>query len=115
MRCLFQTSEKNSAMGTIFFFSQYKNNRKLHEDTCIFICTNLNSIMGLFRANNIVANFWMLFATLSAYGVVTSMVGPGYRDMDREALAHVAGEQISWESAIVVSWLFTTRSNFPLP
>ena len=102
MRCLFQTSEKNSAMGTTFF-SQYKNNRKLHEDTCIFICTNLNNIMGLFRANNIVANFWMLFATLSAYGVVTSMVGPG---VDREALAHVAGEQISWESAIVVSWLF---------
>ena len=62
--------------------------------------------MGLFRANNIVANFWMLFATLSAYGVVTSMVGPG---VDREALAHVAGEQISWESAIVVSWLFTTK------
>ena len=102
MRCLFQTSEKNSAMGTTFF-SHYKNNRKLHEDTCIFIYTNLNSIMGLFRANNIVANFWMLFATLSAYGVVTSMVGPG---VDREALAHVAGEQISWESAIVVSWLF---------
>ena len=47
--------------------------------------------MGLFRANNIVANFWMLFATLSAYGVVTSMVGPG---VDREALAHVACEQV---------------------
>ena len=59
--------------------------------------------MGLFRANNIVANFWMLFATLSAYGVVTLEVGTG---VDREALAHVAGEQISWESAIVVSWLF---------
>jgi len=59
--------------------------------------------MGLFRANNIVANFWMLFATLSAYGVVTSEVGPG---VDRKALAHVAGEQISWESAIVVSWFF---------
>ena len=84
------------------FFLQYKNGRKLHEDTCIFICTNLNSIMGLFRANNTAANFWMLFATLSAYGVVTSMVGPG---VDREALAHVAGEQISWESAIVFSWL----------
>ena len=28
-------------------------------------------IMGLFRANNIVANFWVLFATLSAYVVVT--------------------------------------------
>ena len=53
----------------------------------------------------------MLFATLSAYGVVTSMVGPG---VDREALAHVAGEQISWESAIVVSWLFTARRNLPL-
>ena len=48
--------------------------------------------MGLFRANNIVANFWMLFATLSAYGVATSEVGPG---VDREALAHVAGEHIS--------------------
>ena len=58
--------------------------------------------MGLFRANNIVANFWMLFATLSAYGVVTWEVGPG---VDLEALAHVAGEQISWESAIVVPWL----------
>ena len=91
-------------MGTTFF-SQYKNNRKLHEDTCIFItlCTNLNSIMGLFRANNIVASFWMLFATLSAYGVVAAEVGP---EVDREALAHVACEQISWESAIVVSWLF---------
>ena len=100
LRCLFQTSEKNSAMGTTFF-SQYKNNRKLHEDTCIFItlCTNLNNIMGLFRANNIVASFWMLFAPLSAYGVVAS-------EVDREALAHVACEQISWESAIVVSWLF---------
>ena len=69
------------------FFLQDKNDRKLHEDTCIFICTNLNSIMGLFRANNIVANFWMLFATLSAYGVVASEVGP---EVDREALAHVA-------------------------
>ena len=102
MRCLFQTSEKNSAMGTTFF-SQYKNNRKLHEDTFIFICANLNSIMGLFRANNIVANFWMLFATLSAYGVVASKMGP---EVDRKALAHVACEKISWESAIVVSWLF---------
>ena len=59
--------------------------------------------MGLFRANNIVASFWMLLATLSACGVVASEVGP---EMDREALAHVACEQISWESAIVVSWLF---------
>ena len=76
LRCLFETSQKNSAMGRHFFL-QDKNDRKLHEDTCIFICTNLNSIMGLFRANNIVANFWMLFATLSAYGVVASEVGPG--------------------------------------
>ena len=53
----------------------------------------------LVKTNNIVANFWMLFATLSAYGVVASKV-------DREALAHVACEQIFWESAIVVSWLF---------
>ena len=59
--------------------------------------------MGLFRANNSVANFWMQFATLSAYVVVASEVDLG---VDREALAHVAGEQISWESAMVVSWLF---------
>ena len=59
--------------------------------------------MGLFRANNTVANFWMLFATLSSYVVVALEVDP---EVDREALAHVAGEQISWESAIVVSWLF---------
>ena len=52
--------------------------------------------MGLFRVNNTVANFWILFATLSAYAVVASEVG-------REALAHVACEQISLESAIVVS------------
>ena len=50
----------------------------------------------------------MLFATLSAYGVVASEVGP---EVDREALAHVACEQIFWESAIVASWLFSTRSN----
>jgi len=90
-------------MGTDFFFSQYKNNRKLYEDTCIFICTHLNSIMGLFRANNTVANFWMLFAMLSAYGVVASEVGP---EVGREALAHVACEQVFLESAIVAFWLF---------
>ena len=56
--------------------------------------------MSLFRANNSVANFWMLFAMLSAYGVVASEVGP---EVGREALAHVACEQISLESAIVVS------------
>ena len=89
----------NSAMGTSFFL-QYKNGRKLHEDTCIFICTNLNSIMGLFRANNTVANFWMLFATLSAYAVVASEVGP---KVGRGILAHVACEKISLESAIVAS------------
>ena len=47
--------------------------------------------MGLFRANNTVANFWMLFATLSAYVVVALEVGP---EVDREALAHVACAQI---------------------
>ena len=62
-------------MGSSFFL-QNKNDRKLHEDTCIFICTNLNSIMGLFRANNTVANFWILSATLSAYAVVASEVVP---------------------------------------
>ena len=56
-----------------------------------FICTNLNSIMDLFRANNTVANFWMLFATLSAYVAVALEVGP---EVDREALAHVACAQI---------------------
>ena len=80
-------------MGRLFFL-QYKNDRNLHEDTCIFICTNLNSIMGLFRANNIVANFWMPFATLSAYGVVASEVGP---EVDWEALAHrFLGNLQSW-------------------
>ena len=57
----------------------------------LYTCTNLNSIMGLFRANNTVANFWMLFATLSAYVVVALEVGP---EVDREALAHVACAQI---------------------
>ena len=95
LRCLFETSEKNSAMGTCFIF-KIQNDSKLHEDTCIFICTNLNSIMGLFRANNTVVNFWILFETLSAYSVVASEVG-------QEPLAHVACEQISLESAIVVS------------
>ena len=52
--------------------------------------------MGLFRANNTVANFWILFETLSAYSVVASEVG-------QEALAHAACEQISLESAIVAS------------
>ena len=33
--------------------------------------------MGLFRANNSVANFWMQFATLSAYVVVASEVDLG--------------------------------------
>ena len=47
--------------------------------------------MGLFRANNTVANFWMLFATLSAYVVVALEVGP---KVGREALAHVACAQI---------------------
>ena len=47
--------------------------------------------MGLFRANNTVANFWMLFATLSAYVVVALEVGP---EVDREALAHMACAQI---------------------
>ena len=46
----------------------------------------MNSIMSLFRANNTVANFWMLFAMLSAYGVVASEVG---QEVGREALAHV--------------------------
>ena len=59
--------------------------------------------MGLFRANNSVANFWMQFATLSAYVVVASEVDLG---VDREALAHVVCEQLFWESAIAASWLF---------
>ena len=56
LRCLFETSQKNSAMGRHFFL-QDKNDRKLHEDTCIFICKNLNNIMGLFSGNNTVTNF----------------------------------------------------------
>ena len=68
-----------------------------------FLHVNLNSIMGLFRANNSVANFWMQFATLSAYVVVASEVDLG---VDREALAHVVCEQLFWESAIAASWLF---------
>ena len=59
--------------------------------------------MGLFRANNSVANFWMQFATLSAYVVVASEVDLG---VDREALAHVVCEHLFWESAIAASWLF---------
>ena len=71
LRCLFETSQKNSAMGRHFFL-QDKNDRKLHEDTCIFICKKLNNIMGLFRANSSVTNFCMLFATLSAFAPVAS-------------------------------------------
>ena len=56
------------------------------------------SIMGLFRANNTVADFWMLFATLSAYVVVALEVDP-------EALAHVACAQIILESATLASWI----------
>ena len=59
--------------------------------------------MGLFRTNNTVSNFWMLFAKLSAYAVVASEVVP---EVGREALAHVACEKISLESAIVASSLF---------
>ena len=58
--------------------------------------------MGLFKANNIAANF-CIFATLSAYAVVASEVVP---EVGREALAHVACEKISLESAIVASSLF---------
>ena len=47
--------------------------------------------MSLFRANKTVANFWLLFATLSAYVVVALEVDP---EVDREALAHVACAQI---------------------
>ena len=54
--------------------------------------------MGLFRANNSVANFWMQFATLSAYVVVALEVGP---EVDREDLAPFASEKIFSESAIV--------------
>ena len=54
--------------------------------------------MGLFKANNTVANFRMVFVTLSAYDVVAS-------EVDREALAHVACEQISFESAILAPTL----------
>ena len=102
LRCLFEISEKNSAVGTYFFLS-IKNDRKLREDTCIFICTNLKSIMGWFRVNNTVANFWMLFATLSAYVVLAL-------EVDREALAHVACAQIFLESATVASWLSYHRN-----
>ena len=77
LRCLFETSEKNSAMGTSFFF-----NTKMTENymrILAFLYVQIWTVLwGLFRANNIVANFWMLFATLSAYGVVTSEVGPGW-------------------------------------
>ena len=62
-----------------------------------FICTTLNSIMGLFRANNTVTNFWMLFATLSAF-VVAAEVDP---EVGREDLAPFASEKIFSESAIV--------------
>ena len=54
------------------------------------------------RANNTVANFWMLFATLSAYVVVALEVDP---EVDREAFAHVACAQFFLESATVASWL----------
>ena len=67
--------------------------------------------MELFRANNIVANFWMLFATLSAYVVVALEVDP---EVVREAPAHVACAQIFLESATLASFL-TTGRNLPLP
>ena len=63
----------------------------------------LEQYYELVRDNNTVDNFWMLFATLSAYAVVASEVVP---EVGREALAHVACEKISLESAIVASSLF---------
>ena len=55
--------------------------------------------MVLFRANNTVANFWILFATLSAYVVVAS-------EVDREALAHVACVQILLEELFRLGFRF---------
>ena len=68
--------------------------------------------MGLFRANNTVANFWMLFATLSAYFVVALEVGP---EVDREALAHVACAQFFWNPQPWLLGFLTTGRNLPLP
>ena len=70
LRCLFETSERNSPMGTTFFY-KYKNERKLHEDTCNFMFANLHSIISLFKANNTGAHFGILFAMLPPYDVVT--------------------------------------------
>ena len=83
--------------GRHFFYNTKTDDIKLHEDTCIFICTHLNSIMGLFRSHNTVTNFWMLFATLSVF-VVAAEVSP---EVDREALVPFASEKIFSESAIV--------------
>ena len=65
-------------MGTTFFY-KYKNERKLHEDTCTFIFANLHSIISLFKANNTGAHFCILFAMLLTYNVVTL-------EFDRRAL-----------------------------
>ena len=88
------------------FFLQDKNGRKLHEDTCIFICKKLNNIMGLFRANSSVTNFCMLFATLSVFVVVAEVD----QSVGRQALAPVASKKILSGSAIVAFHFSFTRS-----
>ena len=54
-----------------------------------FLYYNFEQYYGLVQSQQYcsVANFWMLFATLSAYVVVAL-------EVDREALAHVACAQI---------------------
>ena len=64
--------------------SEYKNDRKLHEGTCIFICTDLNSSMCLFRTNNTVTNFWMLFAMFLVLYAVASEVSPEVKNPDSQ-------------------------------
>ena len=59
--------------------------------------------MGLFRANNSVANFWMQFATISAYVVVASEVDMGWTE---RLLRTSCANSFFLESAIAASWLF---------
>ena len=59
--------------------------------------------MGLFRANNSVANFWMQFATISAYVVVASEVDMGWTE---RLLRTSFANSFFLESAIAASWLF---------
>ena len=66
--------------------------------------------MGLFRGNNTVTNFWLLFATLSVFVVIAEVS----QRVDREALPPVASKKNLSGSSIVVFHFSITRTNLLL-